>query len=94
MVKELEGRKVHISFDMDGVDPAYAPGVGTMEADGLTAGQAMQLMRADQTRQPLELEVRNWGQSNIYSIRGLPCVPGRNLAPVTDPNQALVSRIW
>ena len=65
MVKDLEGRKVHISFDMDGVDPAYAPGVGTMEADGLTAGQAMQLMRADQTRQPLELEVSNWGQSRI-----------------------------
>jgi hypothetical protein len=94
MVKELEGKKVYVSFDMDGVDPAYAPGAGTMEADGLTAGQAMQLMRADQTRQRLELEVSNWGQSNIYLIRGLPRVPGLNLAPVTDPDHALVSRIW
>jgi arginase family enzyme len=31
---------------MDGVDPAYAPGVGTADPDGLTAGQALQLVRA------------------------------------------------
>ncbi|MGF1748974.1 arginase family protein [Vibrio cionasavignyae] len=46
VLAEAKGRKVYITFDMDGVDPAYAPGVGTAEPDGLTAGQAMQLVRA------------------------------------------------
>ena len=31
---------------MDRVDPGFAPGVGTAEPDGLTAGQVIQLMRA------------------------------------------------
>ncbi|GLP96396.1 arginase family protein [Paraferrimonas sedimenticola] len=46
VLEEVKGRKVYVTFDMDGVDPAYAPGVGTAEPDGLTAGQAIQLMRA------------------------------------------------
>ena len=45
VLKELKGKKVHISFDMDGIDPAYAPGVGTQDPDGLTAAQALQLVR-------------------------------------------------
>ena len=43
---ELKGKKVHISFDMDGIDPAYAAGVGTQDPGGLTSLQAMQLVRA------------------------------------------------
>ncbi len=46
ILKELKGKRVHISFDMDGIDPAYAQGVGTQEPDGLSAAQALQLMRA------------------------------------------------
>lgn len=46
ILKELKGKKVHISFDMDGIDPAYAPAVGTQDPDGLTAAQALQLIRA------------------------------------------------
>lgn len=46
VLNELKGKKVFVSFDMDGVDPAYAPGVGTQEPEGLTATQAMQLLRA------------------------------------------------
>ncbi len=46
VLAELSGKKLFISFDMDGVDPAYAPGVGTQEPEGLTASQAMQLLRA------------------------------------------------
>ena len=46
ILKELKGKKVHISFDMDGVDPAYAPAVGTQDPDGLSAAQVLQLMRA------------------------------------------------
>ena len=43
---ELKGKKLYISFDMDGIDPAYAPGVGTQEPEGLTSSEAMQLLRA------------------------------------------------
>ncbi len=35
-VKNKTGDKVYFSIDMDGIDPAYAPGVGTPEPYGLT----------------------------------------------------------
>jgi guanidinopropionase len=37
---------VYLSFDIDSLDPAEAPGTGTPEAGGLTALQAMRLLRA------------------------------------------------
>ena len=46
ILEELKGKKVFITFDMDGVDPVYASGVGTQEPDGLNARQALQLVRA------------------------------------------------
>lgn len=46
VLSELQGRRVYLSFDMDGIDPSYARGVGTQDPDGLTASQAMQLVRA------------------------------------------------
>jgi agmatinase len=36
----------YLSFDMDGVDPAYAPGTGTPVPGGLTSYEALQLLRA------------------------------------------------
>ena len=38
--------KVYISFDIDSLDPAYAPGTGTPEIGGLTTPQALELIRA------------------------------------------------
>jgi agmatinase len=35
----------YISFDVDGLDPAYAPGTGTPEVGGLTTREALALMR-------------------------------------------------
>ena len=35
----------YISFDIDGIDPAYAPGTGTVEIAGLTVPQALQVIR-------------------------------------------------
>ena len=46
ILEELKGKKVFITFDMDGVNPAFASAVGTQEPDGLTAQQALQLVRA------------------------------------------------
>ena len=36
----------YLSFDIDALDPAYAPGTGTPEIGGLTTAQALQLIRA------------------------------------------------
>jgi agmatinase len=37
--------KVFVSFDIDFVDPAYAPGTGTPEVGGVTSGEAMNIVR-------------------------------------------------
>lgn len=36
---------VYFSFDIDGVDPAFAPGTGTAEIGGLTSIQAIEIVR-------------------------------------------------
>jgi guanidinopropionase len=36
---------VYISFDVDGLDPAFAPGTGTPEAGGLTPREAQAILR-------------------------------------------------
>ena len=41
----LHGAKVYLSFDIDAVDPAYAPGTGTPEVGGLTSYEALALVR-------------------------------------------------
>jgi guanidinopropionase len=39
------GGKVYISFDIDSLDPAFAPGTGTPEIGGLSTLEAQQLIR-------------------------------------------------
>lgn len=43
--EKVGGGPVHISFDIDGLDPAYAPGTGTAEVGGLTTPQALEIIR-------------------------------------------------
>lgn len=38
-------RPVYVSFDIDSVDPAYAPGTGTPEVGGFTSFQALEMAR-------------------------------------------------
>lgn len=42
---ELGDGPVYITFDIDSLDPAYAPGTGTPEICGLTPPQAVELIR-------------------------------------------------
>ena len=37
MLSKLEHERIYLSLDIDGIDPAYAPGTGTPEPFGLTA---------------------------------------------------------
>ncbi len=41
----LEGRDVYLSVDIDGADPAYAPGTGTMEPFGLEPREMRDVVR-------------------------------------------------
>ncbi len=43
---EIHGRKIYFSIDMDGIDPAFAPGVGTPEPYGLLHTDVRELIRA------------------------------------------------
>lgn len=45
IAERLAGSKVHISFDIDVLDPAYAPGTEIPSAGGLSSRQALELLR-------------------------------------------------
>ncbi len=45
-VREIVGdHKVYLSFDIDALDPAFAPGTGTPVSGGLTSAQALAILR-------------------------------------------------
>ena len=44
--RDIGDRPVYFTYDIDSLDPAYAPGTGTPEIGGLTTPQAMELIRA------------------------------------------------
>jgi agmatinase len=41
----LAGHKVYLSFDIDALDPAFAPGTGTPVSGGLSSAQALAILR-------------------------------------------------
>lgn len=43
--EKVDGGPVYLSFDIDGLDPAYAPGTGTLEIGGLTSPQGIEVIR-------------------------------------------------
>jgi agmatinase len=45
-VRRVATGPMYLTFDIDGVDPAYAPGTGTPEVGGLTSHEAQQLVRS------------------------------------------------
>ncbi|MFW8636145.1 agmatinase [Cribrihabitans pelagius] len=44
--RDIGNRPVYVSYDIDSLDPAFAPGTGTPEIGGLTTPQALELIRA------------------------------------------------
>ena len=44
--RDIGDRPTYITYDIDSLDPAYAPGTGTPEIGGLTTPQALQLIHA------------------------------------------------
>lgn len=43
--EKVKGGPVYLSFDIDGLDPAFAPGTGTPEIGGLTTSQGLEIIR-------------------------------------------------
>jgi agmatinase len=46
LVRVLQGRLLHISFDIDVLDPAFAPGTEVPSAGGLSTRQALRLLES------------------------------------------------
>jgi agmatinase len=53
IASRLAGQKVHVSFDIDVLDPAFAPGTEIPSAGGLSSRQAIELLRAATERSRL-----------------------------------------
>ena len=45
IVRTVGGQKAYLSFDIDALDPAFAPGTGTPVPGGLSSSQALELLR-------------------------------------------------
>ena len=45
IARRLSGKKVHVSFDIDALDPGFAPGTEIPSAGGLSTRQALELLR-------------------------------------------------
>ncbi len=45
VAQALRGGPVYLSFDIDGLDPAFAPGTGTPEIGGLSTAQGLEIVR-------------------------------------------------
>jgi len=45
-IAQLKGAEAYLTFDIDCIDPAYAPGTGTPSIGGLTSAEALTLLRS------------------------------------------------
>lgn len=69
---------LYLSFDIDALDPAFAPGTGTPEVGGLTSVQALQLLRG-----LAGLDFRGYDLVEVmpsYDVGAVTCLLAANLA--------------
>jgi agmatinase len=73
-IREIVGtRPLFLTFDVDSLDPAYAPGTGTLEIGGLTAREALTIVRG--------LGGLNFAGFDVVEVNP-PLDPGRTTAVV------------
>ncbi len=72
---------VYISFDVDGLDPAFAPGTGTPVMGGLASWQALEL-------------VRGLGSLNLVAMDVVEVAPPYDHAEITALAAASVAHDW
>jgi guanidinobutyrase len=69
---------VYLSFDIDGLDPAFAPGTGTPEVGGLTVQQGLEIVRGMQGLNVVGADLVE--VSPPYDQAGTTALVGANLA--------------
>lgn len=58
VAERLQGKEVHVSFDIDALDPAFAPGTEIPSPGGLSTRQALELLKIGlEQSQPVGLDV-------------------------------------
>ena len=75
--EKVGGGPVYLSFDIDGIDPAWAPGTGTPEVGGLTSIQALEIVRGCQGLQLIGCDLVE--VSPPYDLSGNTAQLGANL---------------
>ena len=81
IIKRAGAAPVYISFDVDGLDPAFAPGTGTPVAGGLASWQALELIRG--------LE-----QLNLVGMDVVEVSPAYDHAEITAIAAATIAHDW
>ena len=74
---QVGGGPVYLSFDIDGLDPAFAPGTGTPEVGGLTVPQALEVIRGCRGLELVGCDVVE--VAPIYDVSGTTSLVGANL---------------
>lgn len=72
---------LYISFDVDGLDPAFAPGTGTPVAGGLASWQALEL-------------IRGMGDLNLVGMDVVEVAPAYDHSEITAIAAATVAHDW
>ena len=82
IIKERAGdAPLYISFDIDGLDPAFAPGTGTPVVGGLASWQALEL-------------IRGLGSLNLIGMDVVEVSPPYDHAEITAIAAATVAHDW
>jgi guanidinobutyrase len=68
---------VYLSFDIDGLDPSFAPGTGTPEIGGLTIWQGMEIIRGCRGLAVVGCDVVE--VAPIYDVSGMTSLVAANL---------------
>jgi guanidinobutyrase len=74
---QVGGGPVYLSFDIDGLDPAFAPGTGTPEVGGLTMPQALEVIRGCRGLDLVGCDLVE--VAPIYDTSGMTSLVGANL---------------
>ncbi|MCH2412909.1 MAG: arginase family protein, partial [Acidimicrobiales bacterium] len=75
--EQVGGGPVYLSFDIDGLDPAFAPGPGTPEVGGLPLPQALEVIRGCRGLDLVGCDVVEIAP--IYDTSGMTSLVGANL---------------
>lgn len=75
--EQVSGGPVYLSFDIDGLDPAFAPGTGTPEVGGLTVPQALEIIRGCRGLDVVGADLVE--VAPIYDTSGMTALTGANL---------------